>query len=372
MRRTGLGYALILGLSLAARAETLDLGGLALSVAPPWQRAAAEEEARAGGILLRRDDLVLLIPAHRPRLRTDEGRFFQQLETLWRARYGEQLALDWLTAAGLRWRVARRPSLDHADAVVFHVVGVAAGQALHLVVHAPAHVTALPPAVHALLAGLAAPGSPPAGRWTLVERIHGLPADNALDALLAAERARLPGEGGVTGVRLQLQEDGLVTALQGYVAQRAGRAQRRQPVEWEWHLRWRPPAATLPASGRLTLQPTQLPAQVRLEVALRTWCGSEAAVRAWAGQLRQGSASEGLPAAACETAAAHTTLLRVGASPPAADLLLPPAASADPAVPVWLLLSVRPVLDGEGPGAALLPALAVHYLYRFEPQGNAE
>ena len=52
--------------------------------------------------------------------KTDEAKFIEQLEESWRRRYGDKVELDWIEAAGQRWRVCRRPGRG-GDSLVYQM-----------------------------------------------------------------------------------------------------------------------------------------------------------------------------------------------------------------------------------------------------------
>lgn len=298
-------FLCLLCLSLAAVAGQLQVGELSLDYAAPWQRAEAAEERAADSAILRlaRDGelLQVLLPRHQARLRMDEAQFFKQLEFLWHAQYGRDIAVSWVEAGGRRWRMVRRPSVERPETVVFHLVTVHQGSAHHLLVYAPVSAAALPGAVRQLLQGGAAgpPAAPPdppdlpsagmqlaaaqgeaaqgipppaaadaapplaavlpkppapvprgdtpaapaaAERWQLKRVVRALPRGAALDALVQREAAGLGGQGGVTGYAVEGRDHGLIGFLEGFRWMPGAHGRdRKQTCLRRWDLRWRAP-----------------------------------------------------------------------------------------------------------------------------------
>lgn len=160
MNYRGFGGAwLVLWLLVApAWAGVVAVGALDLALSGNWQRASAEEEAELASVILRdgaaEGALEVVLPGKRLRPKTDEVRFFEQLERSWQRRYGDRIRLDWLEAAGSRWRVCRRPSRS-GESHVFELVAVHEGEAYQIMVAAPPGMDNLPDTVQALLAGAA-------------------------------------------------------------------------------------------------------------------------------------------------------------------------------------------------------------------------
>jgi hypothetical protein len=140
-------------------------GELSLNPSGAWQRAPVEEEGELDSVVLRQDanGLEVFLPRHRIRPKMEAAKFIEQLEQNWRRRYGEQVAMGWLDAAGARWRVCRRPS-QSGDGQVFQIVTVRGPEVYQMVAMAPAGVEVLPEEVRSLLTGaIWAGGKSPAG-----------------------------------------------------------------------------------------------------------------------------------------------------------------------------------------------------------------
>lgn len=267
-------------LTAPAMAETLAVGELRLNTDATWQRADAEEEQSFDSIVLRGAGqparLEVFLPRQRARPK-EADRFIEQLEQSWRRRYGDQVELDWLEAAGQRWRVCRRPSRS-GDGHVFQIVALHGGEAYQLVAVTPAEVAVLPEAVRSLLAGaawadtpaaakaepvaaaapsqaVAAPPpqapvaptvAPPApapvklgGRWRLLRQVVALPGGKDWPALAEAE-GRLLGAGSlVKGLGLSNEAAALSGFLEGVLWQKGeGAGEVRQPFRRQWQVRW--------------------------------------------------------------------------------------------------------------------------------------
>ncbi len=386
------GLWLAIGLT-AALAESVSVGDLRLDYGDAWQRASAEEEAQAESVILRQAEssgpVTVTIPKHQSRLRVPEARFYQQLETVWRAGAGEALRLDWLEAGGRRWRVARRPSLEAPDRAVFHLVTVADGLAQHLLVAVPARMDALPATVHALLSGKAPPTpasaaamTPPAAEngptaedtpgpaqgWQLRHSLQVLPADAEFDALIRQERQRLRPDGGITGMGIEAQAHGLTAFLSGFV-QTAGTGgrQRRQDFSHAWDIAWEPPANELPSGAPLQLRPSRLPPGVGLRVRLRHYCGSAEEMSRLEQRLQQAVTHdhEAATSRGCSVLTAGRALAEIiGSASVQRPVIFSIEAPPTDRRQHLLVLSVQPFVVGEASGAALLGAAAVHYLYR--------
>jgi hypothetical protein len=390
LQATFLGTLAVLALAagwLPAMAASLSVGDLRLEYTLPWQRADAEEETRAQSVILRREDaaLTVLLPRHQARLRTPEERFYRQLETAWLAQYGQKARLDWLDAAGLRWRMVRRPSLERADAVVFHLVTVIDGRAHHLLAYAPAAAADLPEAVVQLLT---APAHAQAGQdspapshhppttalptvWRLDRVLRIQPGQPGLDRVMRMEQRALRGDGGITGLALQAQEQGLNAFLEGFVwVPGPDRREVKREFVHRWEVSWSAPprlwrddeAATIAVTSGAGSDP------LRLEVGLRL-CGDAESLRRLLEALErdQADAGERLETgfAACrDESSARTEAMPAagGAAPPL--LIRPPdAPSQHGAAPELLVLSLQPRTADGGPGQALLGAASVHYVY---------
>ncbi len=385
---------LALGWAVALADSTL-IGELRFNDAA-WQRASAEEEAQADGVILRRTGpigpIIVTVPKHQPRLRVPEARFYQQLETVWRAAAGDALHLEWLEVNGRRWRVARRPSVEVPERVVFHLVSVVDGQAQHLLVSAPATVGVLPPAVRALLTGspstpmaaaapTPAPVSSPSGQgapqaapsWRLDRALHVLPDAEAFDLLLRQEAERLPRDSGITGVSIAAQTHGFTATLSGFVQMPNTSGRRhRQGFSHSWDIAWEGPATDLPSGSRLALRPSRLPPGVGLQVSLRHYCGSLKELALVQRRLQHtvtGDLGDAMRRACAAIQAGRTQAEIIGSEAPARSVVF----AVEP-VPQeeddhhLLVLSVRPYAVGEASGAALVGSVAVHYLYRLASQ----
>ncbi|MFA5081010.1 MAG: hypothetical protein WC474_00520 [Hydrogenophilaceae bacterium] len=184
MNYRGFGLAwLVLWLALPAGAEMLTLGELSLNMANTWQRGSVEEEADFDSIVLRERSaplpLEMYLAKNRVRLKMAEAKFIDQLEQSWRRRYGAEAELDWLDAAGTRWRICRRPSRS-GEGYVFQIVTVHGGEVYQLVATAPATIKALPESVRTFLASAAWTGVklPERRETTGAQSDTGLPADS--------------------------------------------------------------------------------------------------------------------------------------------------------------------------------------------------
>lgn len=390
--------ALLLALGhAAALAAWVRVGELRLDYDDTWQRASPEEEASVDSVILRRADaagtLTITAPRHQSRLHVPEARFYQQLETVWRAAAGDALRLDWLEAGGRRWRVARRPSVEETDRVVFHLVTVSDGLAQHLLVCVPATVADLPPAVPALLAGPSSPApAAPATQLTPVPEVHPLnrvspltravwrlerslsvlPDADAFERLLRQERDRLPRDGGITGLGIEGRAHGFTAFLSGFVlAPGADGRMHRQAFSHTWDVAWEAPATELPSGPTLRLHASRLPPGVGLQVSLRQYCGSVEALARLVQRLGQSAAVD--PEAAtsrdCGGLTAGRALAEIlGATTPARAVVFSvEAAPVTDQQQHLLVLSVQPFIVGAAPGAALFAAAAVHYVYHPAP-----
>lgn len=159
MVRNYLGFFLGLWLALSpAWAAEVLVGDLTVSYLPPWERALATEEDSENSAILRWQDswasMTVFLPHHQIELKSDEGRFYRQLEQQWRALYGADARVYPMELGGTRWRVCRRPSLN-GDATVFQLVTVNEGRAHHLLVVAPGRMQILPDAAEHLIASAA-------------------------------------------------------------------------------------------------------------------------------------------------------------------------------------------------------------------------
>lgn len=154
--RFGLAWLVLWTAGLGgALAAPVDVGQWRIEAPAAWQRAGADEETDLDSLVLRLaagpETIEVLVPRRLTRLKTSPAQFYRQLEQSWRRRFGDQAALDWLDAAGQRWRSVRRPSLSGAGEV-FQLVTVREGLAYQLIVVVPAPGEALPAQVAELLA----------------------------------------------------------------------------------------------------------------------------------------------------------------------------------------------------------------------------
>lgn len=293
-RFLGTWLALLLGaVTLPAWAVSARLGDLNLHYdAVTWTRGDAAEESAEESLILRhqwqQQPVEVFVPRQRARVKGDPARFLAQLESRWRARYGASGHFAWVEAAGSRWRLLRRPSVE-GTATVFQLVTVHAGEVYLLVAMLPVAGDAMPEPLRVLLeaatwgsgkdvatvpqaapasaadgsaagsepppATAAAPSppvsaSPPAApaatvappAWRVHRRALLLPVDTDWDALSATERQRLGGEGYISGIGRSRIEDGLSWFLEGYVWRRDSKGEeRRQAVHRQWHVTWRVP-----------------------------------------------------------------------------------------------------------------------------------
>lgn len=393
------GLLLAIGLT-AALAESVSVGDLRLDYGDAWQRASAEEEAQAESVILRQAEssglLTVIIPKHQSRLRVPEARFYQQLETVWRAGAGEALRLDWLEAGGRRWRVARRPSVEDPDRAVFHLVTVLEGHAHHLLVSVPAGVAELPPAVRRILDGeamrqprppggdpsqaaggpaTAPPIAPPAAGWRLQRVIRVLPGSAQLDRLLARERHALAGDGGISGVMLQIPEDGLTVGLEGFIIVKGSEGRSaRQPLARRWQITWSPAPAHWPDGFALEFKPRLAAGSesLVLAISLRLLCGPPQSLQPILQGLEHGSARvvRDVPVGHCPPASGQMQAeiaALAGAGAYGVSFLAPDPPALPAGEQALLVLSVMPRVPGGGVGQALLGALAVHYVYVRAP-----
>lgn len=391
--RLCVGLLLAIGLT-AAQAGSVSVGDLRLDSGDAWQRAEPEAEAQAESVILRRAEtaglITVTIPRHQPRLRVSEARFYQQLETVWRAGAGDALRLSWLEAGSRRWRVARRPSLEAPDRAVFHLVSVVDGLAQHLLVTVPDGVPDLPPSVHALLSGEVLP-SPVSNTvatasaaesrstssdtpglaqgWQLMRSLQVLPAIAEFDALMQQERQRLRPDGGITGLGIKAQAHGLTAFLSGFVLTVSeGARQRRQDFSHVWDIAWEPPAHELPSGGMLQLRISRLPTGVGLRVHLRHYCGSAEEVSRLEQRLQQAvtQAFEEAIDHGCSGLRAVRSWAEIlgSAAPPRPVIFSVEAPPLTDRRQHLLVLSIEPFVVGNASGTALLGAAAVRYLYR--------
>lgn len=394
-------FGLILGgLCAVAQAASVRVGELAFDYDASWQRAAEEEEARADGVILRRTEadgpLTVTMPRHPTRLRVPEARFYRQLEAVWRASAGDALRLDWLEAGGRRWRVARRPSLEDPDRAVFHLVTVLEGHAHHLLVSVPAGMAELPPAVRRILDGeamrqplpaggdpsqaavgpaIAPPIAPPAAGWRLQRVIRVLPGSAQLDRLLAHERHALAVDGGISGVMLQISEDGLTAGLEGFILANGseGRSARRHLAR-RWQLAWSPAPAHWPDGFALEFKPRLAAGSESLVLALslRLLCGPPQSLQPILQGLEHGSGRvvRDVPVGHCPPASGQMQAeiaAQAGAGAYGVSVLAPDPPALPAGEQALLVLTVMPRVPGGGVGQALLGALAVHYVYGRAP-----
>jgi len=376
---------------LPALAASLSMGDLRLVYGPPWQRANAEEEARAESLILRQPDaalaLTVMLPWHQSRLRIPQARFYQQLETVWRTQYGEAARFGWLEAGGLRWRMVRRPSLDRADAVVFHLVTVIDGRAHHLLAYAPSWVEELPEAVVHLLDGPvsadeirampAPPPVPPPG-WRLDRVLRIQPRSSDLDRIMTLERHALKAEGGITGLALEAKDHGLKASLQGFVwVPGPERREVRREFMHRWELTWSAPPRFWPdeEAAAIVVSAGAGSARLGLDIRLRYLCGAADRLRALIDGVERGlgDAGERLLAgfAACRGRAVGLTQAEatVGAGESAPPILIRPPDRVTPSGDEQglLVLTVQPIVEEGLPGQALLSGTAIHYVYVRTP-----
>lgn len=354
-----------------------------------------------------------MLPRHQPRLRMPEERFYRQLETVWRAQYGEAARLDWLEAGGRRWRMARRPSLDQPGAVVFHLVTVLEGRAHHLLAYAPLQARDLPRPVRELLDApanaaadvpanaaanvnaAAARGAPasavPAvveaapqaahagaskrGRWVRQTVVRVLPDPAALEDAARREARALDGDGGVTGLALQGDEHGLTASLEGFVwAPGAHGKAVRRPFTHRWELGWTAPPQVWhdEAYAAIALSAGAFSDEAGLGIGLRYLCaGPERLREALAGLERapgDGGERPGAEVGSCRAAGLSQAEVSAGAGRVSRPVLIqPPLAPPVLADEQGLLvLTLRPLVQSGRPGRALLGAAAVHYVYTWE------
>lgn len=392
---------LILGcVWMATLAAPVRVGALSLDYDVSWQRASDEEEARADSVILRRPEadgqLTVTMPRQQTRLRVPEPRFYRQLEAIWRASAGDALRLDWLEVGGRRWRVARRPSVEDPDRTVFHLVTVLEGHAHHLLVSVPAGVAELPPVVRRVLDGeamrqarppggdpsqaaggpaIAPPIAPPAAGWRLQRVIRVLPGSAQLDRLFAHERQALAVDGGISGVMLQIPEDGLTAGLEGFIIANGSEGRSaRQPLARRWQITWSPAPAHWPDGLALEFKPRLAAGSESLVLALslRLLCGPPQSLLPILQGLEHGSARvvRDVPVGRCPPASGQMQAeiaAQAGVGPYGVSFLAPDPPALPAGEQVLLVLTVMPRVPGGGVGQALLEALAVHYVYGRTP-----
>lgn len=290
--RFGLAW-LAFWLAGTAVAGMVTVGALSLDAANVWQHADTEEEADFDSIILRDGSeampLEVFLPKQRVRPRTDEAKFIEQLEASWRRRYGDKVELDWIEAAGQRWRVCRRPGRG-GDGLVYQIVTVHGGEAYQVIAAVPAQADKLPEPVRMLLASavwldagntsgpvgvaVAQPASPdlpiaanatvttteitpeaapppaevsaapavPAklgGQWHLLRKVLALPGSKAWPVLAEAEGALVGTEGLVKGLGLSAEADGIDGFLEGYLWKKGEVAgEYRHPFRRHWRVLW--------------------------------------------------------------------------------------------------------------------------------------
>lgn len=378
--------------ALTAPAASLAVGELKLEYAAPWQRGDAEAESRAESVILHRSDatqpLMVMLPRHQPRLRMPEEHFYRQLEMVWRHQYGEAARLDWLKTGDRRWRILRRPSLDRAGAVVFHLVTVIDGRAHHLLAYAPASTAELPEAIIGLLsapagthgngetpaASAAAQAPPPPPAWRLARTLRIQPGPSALDQVMAREQRGLRADGGISGIALEVKEHGLEASLQGFVwVPGPARREVRREFTQRWELAWTAPpqlwrddeAAAIRVSSGAGSD------RVGLGIGLRHLCGGAAQLRELLAAVEgaQGDVSERIEAggASCRGRVTGLTWAEVtlGAGETARPILIQPPVTAVVSADeqALLVLTLQPRVAEGRPGHSLLQAAAVHYVY---------
>lgn len=408
-----------LAITLAWRsveAATLSSGALSVDYGPPWQRAEATEEERLESAVLKHESaagrLTLLLPRHHPRLRLPAERYFQQLDMIWRLLYGDRTQIDWLELGERRWRVLRRPSLEHDDAVVFQLVTVIDAQAHHVLVYAPKTTVALPEPVVRLLADIppaasaclqCAPASMEEGAqrsaeagndgqqpaadaapqlaeasaqyaWRLAQTLRPRIGPAELDELMAMEHRALVTDGGITGIALEASEHTLKAFIEGFLWEQGPRHRPlKRRFARQWALAWQPPPHVWQQGQAVTLsvQVTGESEPLRLDVELQPLCGpADELLQRLAGPAgMQAGIGERMRAtdAACRGAGAGRIQAEMNLSPAKTTrslALVPP----DPArlakdEPNLLVLSLRPHI-GAGAGQSLLSRASFHYVYR--------
>ncbi len=375
-----------------AWAMSVSVGELRLEYALPWERAGAGEESEAESAILRRSDttapLTVMLPRHHTRLRMPEEHFYRQLEMVWRGRYGEAARMDWLDAGGRRWRWLRRPSLDRAGAVVFHLVTVIDGRAHHLLAYAPASTTELPEAVIGLLSGPvgaqgngdtpgsfpAAPATAPSMGWRLERIVHIRPGQAELDRMMTLERDGLGREGGITGLALKVKEQGIEAFLQGFVwVPGPGRREVRHEFLHRWELTWAAPPSLWrdDEAAAMAVSSGAGSDRVGLGIGLRFLCAEADRLGAMLDDAQRGEAGAGerLEAAfaSCRDKANGLTQAEVTLSPGEAARPVVLQAPDYPALSAGerglLVLTLQPRVGQGSPGQALLGAASVHYVY---------
>lgn len=377
---------------MPAAAATLSVGDLRLEYGPPWQRAEADEESRLQSIILHLADattpLTVMLPRHQPRLRMTEERFYRQLETVWRAQYGETARVDWLEAGGRRWRMVRRPSLDQTGSVVFHLVTVLEGRAHHLLAYAPTSAAELPEAIIGLLTGpvgahekgdtpassTAVPATALPPHWRLERILRSQPGQSGLDHVMTLERRALKGEGGITGVALEVKEHGFKGFLQGFVwvAGPDHRTVRREFMQ-RWELAWAAPPQLWrdDEAAAIVVSSAAGSDRVTLGISLRYLCGGAAQLRELLDDVEraQADARQRLEAgfASCRDRVKGLTQAEatVGAGETARPILIQPPAKPTPSADEQglLVLTLQPRVADDSQGQALLGFASVHYVY---------
>jgi len=376
-----------------ALAASLTVGALELHYGPGWLRADAGEEARAESVILRQADasaLTVMLPRHSVRLRLPEARFYRQLETVWRAQYGEAVQVDWLEAGGRRWRMLRRASLDRPEAVVFHLVTVIDGQAHHLLVQAPAAATELPEAVIQLLCApnvvrdAAMTPTPaqqplaaaPRSGWHLDRVLRLQPGRADLDRVMTQAQRALGNKGGITGLELEVRQQGLRATIEGFVwVPGPDRQEIRRPFLHRWDLNWTAPPEHWHGdeAALISVKSEAASEQVRLSIALRLLCGPADQLHALLGAVQSASANarERLERRFADCRAVTTGLtqaeitLGAGETSRPISIQLPDGYALPAGQDGLLVLSLLPSAADGNPGQALLETASIHYVYAW-------
>jgi hypothetical protein len=268
----------LLGASSPACSESIRSGELGLAVESPWQRAGVDEEQSTDSIILRQPEangvLEVYLPLHRVRLKTTTDAFFEQLDLGWKARYGDEVGLEWREIGGARWRVCRRLSLD-SGSVIFQLVTVLGEEAYQVVAVVPPGTRNLPEPVLALLqhsswgepapvvaaepalpvkvppvAAVSEPVKPaplatpvPGKPWHLLRQVVVQPGQGQWEQISSAEKDHFGANGLVTGLGLKAEKNDLDWFLEEVAAPggESGTAGQRR-YQAHWRLKWSSPA----------------------------------------------------------------------------------------------------------------------------------
>jgi len=397
--------------SPVAFGEGVKAGEFELSPDQGWHRAPAEAEASAASVILFDGaGLEVDLPHRQTRLNTSPDNFFHQIDTIWRMRYGQQASMSWLDAAGTRWRVCRRPSLEGPD-IVFQLVTVHAGDIYQVLVIAPPGTTALPESVGRLLKqgrwGVAepepaideseppatgrekplqeksddiSPAPPPATyRWRLLRTLVAPGRAGEKPQITLDELARLGRHARLSGLAVHVSASRLDWSLDAEDGDEA------RPYRVNWQVEWKPPPDELRPGHEFALTPSfrnlsgsGMGAGFGLSYGLVAVCGPQSVLTAWQDALVSGRERYDERVGELEAGCGHgdarapmpLTLTADAKDIYFASLTVPKdwVGEIRPAVEgavMRLLLVVRFMASPQGtaPGDALLKPVAVVYVY---------